>query len=244
MSVFNGARYLRDSIESILNQTYGDLEFLIIDDGSTDSTHDILYDVAREDSRIEVITREHRGMARSLNRGILAARGEFVARHDADDVSLPERLEIQVRFLDDHPEVAMVGGFAEIIDGDDRSQGDLIFPTDPSEIRASASCALTFQHGSLLIRRESVLAIGGYRPEFELAEDIDLAARMTEQFVCTNIPMVLYCYRRHGENVTAVRRRELTQYMELSQMLKQERNLQQGDRLMPGYGVTTPFPRT
>ncbi len=117
MSVYNGERFLRDSVESILGQTFTDFEFLILDDGSTDSTCEILEEYANKDARIVLVRNDRNlGLTRSLNKGLRLVRGEYLARQDADDISLPKRLEMQVKFLDAHPEVGVVGSALEIID--------------------------------------------------------------------------------------------------------------------------------
>ena len=107
MPVLNGEKYLAEAIESILNQTFQDFEFIIVDDGSTDQTPEILRSYANKDSRIQIVTNPiNRGIGYSRNRGIALSRGEYIANMDADDLCLPERFEKQVRFLDSHPDIA------------------------------------------------------------------------------------------------------------------------------------------
>src|SRR5689334_11102780 len=113
--VYNGAAFLREAIDSILQQTFTDFEYLIIDDGSTDATPDLLREAARVDGRIRVVTREAAGVAVARNTGLSLARADLIAHQDADDLSLPDRLARQVAFLDAHPEVVMVGTFARVI---------------------------------------------------------------------------------------------------------------------------------
>src|SRR5438045_8388133 len=122
MSVYNGQEFLCEAIESVSTQSYRDFEFLIIDDGSTDGTPEILRKYAAADERIRVHRHENRGRAESLNVGIELARGEYIARMDADDVALPERLRQQLEFLEGHPDVGLLGGAFELIS----SRGHLI----------------------------------------------------------------------------------------------------------------------
>src|SRR4051812_26679567 len=118
MAVYNGEQYLREAVNSILSQTFKDFEFIIIDDGSTDRSPELLASYARADSRVKLISRPNKGLTKSLNEGLHAARGEFVARMDGDDISLPERFERQVSYLREHPEVVLVGSRVEFIDPD------------------------------------------------------------------------------------------------------------------------------
>src|SRR5687768_10604451 len=117
MSVYNGARYLSQSIESILAQTFSDFEFIIIDDCSSDSTPQILNEYARQDSRIRIIRNsENKGLTASLNIGLTQAQGRYIARQDADDISLPQRFEKQIHYLEAHPETIVVSSNIGIID--------------------------------------------------------------------------------------------------------------------------------
>ena len=116
MSVFNGQAFLRDAIDSILNQTMGDFEFLIIDDGSKDDTGTILSNYADRDPRVRIIQQESRGRAQSLNIGINSAQGQYIARMDADDIALPNRIIRQIDYLEKHDNVGVLGGGYELID--------------------------------------------------------------------------------------------------------------------------------
>ena len=127
MSVYNGERYLNEAIDSILAQTFTDFEFLIIDDASTDSTPKILH--SYDDPRIRIVTNEENlGLTKSLNKGLALAQGEYIARMDADDISLPERLMMQLNFLIDNKTVPLVGSGAIMIDEDGKSIGKMNLP--------------------------------------------------------------------------------------------------------------------
>ena len=151
MSVYNGERHLREAVDSILNQTFGDLEFIIVDDGSRDRTWEILQ--SYDDSRIVLLRNEQNiGLTKSLNRGLAATRGEYVARMDADDVSLPQRLERQVGFLDQHPEIGLVGcAFLQINEGGQEFE---IFhpPLKNEDIQERLRVENCFCHGVALFR--------------------------------------------------------------------------------------------
>src|SRR5262245_40553428 len=131
MPVFNGERYLVEAANSIFRQTHPDFEFIIVDDGSTDGTADLLADLRRQDDRVKVITQPHNlGVAAALNAGCQAARGIFVARMDADDVSLPDRFMEQTSFLNRRPDIALVGGAVQLIDQNGRLGRLKSYPTD------------------------------------------------------------------------------------------------------------------
>jgi len=124
MSVYNSERHLRQSIQSVLDQSFADFEFVIVEDGSEDSSPRILSEFARQDARIVLIKNEtNRGLAASLNRGLERAQGKYVARQDADDISLPNRLELQSAYLETHPEIGILGSACTIIDEEEKNLG-------------------------------------------------------------------------------------------------------------------------
>ncbi|MBV9282777.1 MAG: glycosyltransferase [Chloroflexi bacterium] len=200
MAVRDGASYVRQAIDSILDQAFADFEFLIIDDGSTDGTPELLRRAA--DPRLRVVTQRPLGIPLSLNRGTALARGRYVARQDADDLSSRQRLALEVGFLDRHPDVAMVGSWATVIDDGGHRVLDLTFPVDHETIASTLLERNCFMHGSLLIRRQCLLEIGGYRPDFPVASDYDLYLRLTERFRVANIPRILYQYRRTKASIS------------------------------------------
>jgi len=201
MSVHNGEPYLPSSVESILRQTLADWELVIIDDASTDNTGSILAEYAQQDTRIVWLTNPmNLGLAESLNIGLKVARGEYIARQDADDISLPSRFEEQVAFMDAHPEIGIAGTWVEIM-GD--KQGIWSHPINSEEIR----CALLFYnpvtHSSVMIRREPFVAAGlGYDRRFVNAEDYALWVRASRHLALGTIPKVLLRYRVHSEQVS------------------------------------------
>ncbi len=195
MSVFNGARYLRASVESILSQTYADFEFIIVDDGSTDDSARILN--SYRDLRIRVIFQDNCGLAAALNRGLTQARGEFVARQDQDDVSLPERLASQIRYLDGKGDAALVGTGAQIVNPDGslrRVSGQL---TQSVLLRWALLFGNPFIHSSVMIRRRALEDVGGYTldPQRQPPEDYELWSRIATRWNVANLDKPLLRYR-------------------------------------------------
>ena len=199
MPVFNGEKYLGDAIDSILNQTFRDFEFLIIDDGSIDSSVEIIR--TYHDSRIRLVKNTANiGMAASLNSGLALSKGEYVARMDQDDISLPQRLACQVAFLDSRPEVGVVGSSMEVF-GD---KNEVIrFPTDPDRIKCELFFVNVIAHPTVMMRKTMFVSHGlQYDPFFEKSEDYELWNRSIRYFPLTNIEETLLRYRRHDKQVT------------------------------------------
>ena len=202
LPVYNGARFLAEAIKSVLLQAFKDFELLVVDDGSTDGSSAILESFA--DSRIRVIKNEKRQkLAGALNRGIEYARGTYIARMDADDVCMPERLGTQVRFMESHPEIGMCGCWIRAI-GDHPSSGTIFkFPETHEEIKASLLFDNPFAHPSMILRKNlldkhNLHFDGSYYP----AEDYELWARALECFPSANIGQVLLQYRLHANSMT------------------------------------------
>ena len=203
MSVYNGARFLDQAINSIRGQSYGDFEFIIVDDGSTDATPAILSGHAAADPRIRILPQENRGLIESLNRGFAVATGTYIARMDADDLAKPYRFEKELGFLAENPGIALVGGAVEIIDRESRVIDTIRLPSQPEQIRRhmrELGCALA--HPTVLFRRRAVEEAGGFRKAYRAAEDYDLWLRMLEKFDLANLDEVLLSYRRHDASVS------------------------------------------
>lgn len=203
MSVYNGSRYLSQSLESILNQTFTDFEFIIVDDGSTDNTWEILTEYAARDSRIILIRNEKNiGLTKSLNKGLARAQGEYIARQDADDFSLPDRFEHQVRFLDTHSEVGVLGTAFYIIDEDGNVSGTVTPPQESALLHWLLLFCNPIPHPTVMARRKLICAVNGYNPEFVTAQDYDLWARLSDITRFAILPIPLVCYRRHTKSIT------------------------------------------
>ncbi len=203
MPVFNGGKYLAEAIESILNQTFRDFEFLILDDGSTDDSLNILRQYESNDSRIRVISRENRGLGTTQNELVQHARGEFIAQLDQDDIAVPNRLELQVDFLGKNPRVVAVGGASQMIDGAGRYLTTFTPPHTDAEIQAlnlEGICAIA--HSSVMMRSESLAVIGNYNKEYNLAPDLDLWLRLGEVGELANLNEVLLKYRLHDKSAS------------------------------------------
>ena len=197
MSVYNGEEYLREAIESILNQTFEDFEFLIINDGSTDSSRDIV--LSYRDPRAKLIDNEvNIGLTRSLNRGLELARGEYIARMDADDVSLAERLEKQVSYLETRPEIGVLGTWVKYIDGYGRSIKEMHPPMGPDLIKWSLLFGNRLVHSSVMIQSAILEQVGTYSNEMIVAQDYDLWVRVSfeTQFQLAILHEELHLLRR------------------------------------------------
>lgn len=203
MAVYNGERYLHEAIESILNQTFQDFEFLIINDGSQDSTKEII--ASYQDTRIKLIDNEQNlGLTKSLNKGWKLAKGEFIARQDADDISEPERLAKQVTFLETNPDVVLVGSWYRDID----ERGDLLaerkLPCSTASIRWEILFYCPFVHSAVMFRTQTVSEqIGFYDESFSYAQDYDLWWRIARKLEVANINEYLLKLRINPLSMTA-----------------------------------------
>jgi glycosyltransferase involved in cell wall biosynthesis len=204
MAVHNGARYLIDAVESILDQSLNAFEFVIVDDGSTDRSANILARLADRDSRILLRAQEQTGLAQALNHGLHAARGKYVARMDADDISYPDRLSAQVDRMESEPELVLLSASFDYID----SQGEVlkrkIVSTDSEILRRKLTEDRNqFCHPCAMMRREVVGKLGGYRTIVgSSAQDYDLWLRMAEVGGIANLAQPLLGYRVHEEQVS------------------------------------------
>lgn len=180
MSAYNSESYLLESLDSILNQTFQDFEFLIINDGSTDQTRDII--LSLDEPRINLIDNEQNlGLTRSLNKGLRLAKGEFIARQDADDISEPERLQHQVDFLEAHPEIALLGTWHKEVDAEGNFSGMWTLPSDWLQIRWALLFYTPFVHSSVMIRKATVLQkVGFYNEDFSYSQDYELWSRIAQ----------------------------------------------------------------
>jgi hypothetical protein len=207
MAVHNGGHFLHEAIESILGQTFKDFEFVIINDGSTDGSRDVILNY--DDPRIRLVeNQENIGLTKSLNRGLASARGEFVARLDADDLSHPTRLEKQVSFLERNPDCALVGTQARLID----AEGNLL--RGNSGLRAQSDVAIEwhllfgnpFVHSSVMFRLQIIWdRLGGYDETYRFNQDFELWSRLLVHFRASNIPEALIDYRSHAASIVGAR---------------------------------------
>jgi glycosyltransferase involved in cell wall biosynthesis len=217
--VYNAGRHLRPSAESILAQEGVHWEWVVVDDGSTDGSSELLAELARADARVRFVRQANQGLTRALIRGCALARGELIARHDSDDLSLPGRLARQVELLRSDPGASMVSCWALALGPEDEELHSVVRPADSQ----TATDALRrgeqgpCSHGSVVFRAEAYRRTGGYRAEFRYAQDWDLWLRLTEVGRVAYVPDFLYCYRV-GENSISAHRRE--QQLRLQQLAR------------------------
>ncbi len=201
MSVYNAEDFLHEAIDSILSQTFTDFEFLIIDDGSKDKSLSIIK--SYKDERIRLISRENRGLVASLNQGIKLAKGEFIARQDADDISIPERLEKEVAYLDAHPKVGLVGSNYAHIDRKGNRTGTVtnVF-TRPHDLKLTLITCNQYGHGSVMMRKDVLKKVGDYDKSVGHVEDYDLWVRISRVADVANIEEPLYLWRKTEESIS------------------------------------------
>ncbi|HEY0327176.1 MAG TPA: glycosyltransferase [Allosphingosinicella sp.] len=204
MSVYNNAPFLAEAIESILAQSFGDFEFLIVNDGSSDGSAEIIDSYAARDSRVRPIHQENRGLVASLNRLIAEARAPLIARMDGDDVSHPERFARQVDFLTRNPAYGVVGAWATSIDERGRvcDSGGLDQPATHEGFLDAMKAKPLMCHPSVMMRTEVVRAAGGYRAAFRHCEDYDLWLRLAEHTQLCSLPERLILYRYSDSQVS------------------------------------------
>lgn len=199
MAAFNAEKYLREAMDSILAQTYGDLELIVLDDKSTDGSLQILKEYAAADPRVVVLENEQNmGLTKSLNKGLAVAKGEYIARMDADDISVPDRFAKQVAFLDSHPDYTFVSCIGRYIDEEGREEQLRLFPETHEEICAMMPKVDAVMHPGVMFRREDIARIGNYCEDFRVVQDYDLWFRgMAAGYKFYNIQEPLVLFRRN-----------------------------------------------
>ncbi|HLK82280.1 MAG TPA: glycosyltransferase [Xanthobacteraceae bacterium] len=202
MPVRNGAEWLAEAVASIRAQEFGNFEFVIVDDGSDDGAAAMLSGFAAADQRIRLLRQPPQGVVAALNAAIAQARASYLARLDADDRAKPDRLGKQFAFMQAHPEIGLLGTFAERIDAAGNIVGRLAPPTDPARLAHRLERANPFIHSSVMMRTALVRRVGGYRAAFRAAEDYDLWLRMAEVSGIANLADDLTQYRWHGSNLS------------------------------------------
>jgi glycosyltransferase involved in cell wall biosynthesis len=192
MSAYNEESYLAKAIDSILNQTFEDFEFIIINDGSTDGSGSIIQKYERQDSRIRGLYQKNQGLIAALNSSIQVARGKYLARMDADDISLPTRLEKQFVYLEANPGVGVLGTWAKVVDYNGALKSIWRTPISSELIKWTLLFRTSLIHASVMMRPEVIESAGFYRPEALHVEDYDLWVRLGNATRFANIPEVLY----------------------------------------------------
>jgi len=208
LAVHNGEAYLSESIRSILAQTFHDWELIVVDDGSTDRTPKILDHFQREDARIRIYHQGKRGLVASLNHGILMAKGEYVARMDADDVNMPERFAIQLKHLDHHLDIGVCGSWIETFGA--KISEIVEYPDNDGAIRCQLLFSSSLAHPATMFRRSLILHHQLFYDERAVhAEDYDLWVRASRHTRFANVPVVLLRYRIHPQQIGQCRESEM-----------------------------------
>lgn len=201
MAVYNGEHYLQTAINSVLNQTYQDYEFIIINDGSTDASIEIIN--SNDDPRIKLIHNEtNLGLIGSLNKGIEKARGKYIARTDCDDLLEPDRLSKQVKVLEQNEDIVLLGSWMQLIDEHGQDLHIWHYPATDTEIRWASLFNTAIGHPSSMFRTDAARQSYGYSKDYIYAEDYDLWSRLSEVGQLANIPEALQKYRIHGGSVS------------------------------------------
>jgi glycosyltransferase involved in cell wall biosynthesis/GNAT superfamily N-acetyltransferase len=239
MAAYNEERYIRSAVESILHQTYENLEMVVVDDGSTDGTPHVL--ATMKDSRLRVIRQSNRGQPAALNAGIHAAKGELITFLDGDDLCDSRRIEKQAEYLLTHKDLQGVGTWETVIDADGEELDRTQLPCDPKEIAAAYGVGRTGLNGmSVMAWAEVLRSLGGFREELHQANDVDMWMRATERYRFACVPMHLYCYRQHPRSSNVARKEANRFYRSLVTELRTERLATGSDRLQRGEPIEVP----
>lgn len=204
MPVYNCERYLGQAIRSILDQTYSDFEFVIINDGSTDGSRGIIETYMRHDPRIRLIHQENLGLIAALNNGIRAAQAAYIARMDGDDIAHPGRFARQMDYLSAHPEIALLGTGFDIIDENGVAFSSILMDETDAKLKQSIKVSNCFHHPTVIYKRQVAMDLGLYREEFRYCEDYDLYARFCKNHIVANLPEILLSYRVHSHQICSV----------------------------------------
>ncbi|MBL1457687.1 MAG: glycosyltransferase [Methylophaga sp.] len=223
MPVYNGARYLKEAIESVLNQSFRDFEFIILDDGSNDNSLQIIKSYAGIDSRIRYFTRENRGIVDTLNECLDLAQAELIARMDADDICLSDRFMVQVEYLNTNSDVVLVGSVVIIIDedGDEIAPMGKFFDNDTLHQAFLRDGGQHIYHPSVIYRRALVKQVGAYNKAYPNIEDLELFMKLFNVGKLENLSTPLLKYREHLEKIGHTKR--IQQQQQVADLLSKAR---------------------
>ncbi len=224
MPVYNGERYLCEAIDSVLNQSFENFEFLLFDDGSTDISLDIIKSYADKDNRIRFFTRENRGIVETLNECLELAQCELVARMDSDDICLVDRFQTQLDYLNAHSEVVLLGTKVIIIDedGDEIAPMGKFFTNDALQQALLADGGQHIYHPSVIYRKTLVKKVGGYNKAYPNIEDLELFLKLFDVGKLVNLPQPLLKYREHLGKIGHTKR--LQQQQQVNELLNKARS--------------------
>jgi len=248
MPVYNGRDYLRPAIDSLLNQTFKDFEIILVNDGSTDDSQEIID--SYNEPRIITVRQKNQGVARSLNNGLKVAKGKYIRRHDADDISTPDSIRKQVDFMENHPEYVMVCNQQAFMTSNGKIARDFRLPQnkyfggknyrDLTLDDFKPDRASPVIHGTACYRRQEVLDIGCYRPEFIVSEDNDLWMRLLEKYKIAILSDCTYFMRIHGQSATNRHANKIQYFRNLLQEYSQQRQETGTDPIMRGEIIPSP----
>jgi len=197
MGVYNGERHVQQAIFSILAQDFEDFELIIINDGSTDNSLEKIKQI--QDPRIIIIDQENQGLTKSLNNGLKIAKGDLIARQDADDISLSNRLSTQIKVFNADPEIGLLGCSMYISNSKGVFNEIFHYPCSYHDIKQAIFSYNPFIHGAMVIRKELLVNVGGYNENFRYVQDYELWSRLVFKTKCENLPQPLYARLREGD---------------------------------------------
>lgn len=202
MAVYNAQDYLKEAIDSILTQTYEDIELIIVNDGSNDLSQDIIEQFRIADCRVVSFSHNNKGLPHSLNECIKLSKGKYIARMDADDISLPNRIEEQVRFMEVNPSVGVCGTWAEVFGGERRT---IKHPVEHEALKAKLLFNVCFVHPTVMIRRCTLINNNlTYNTNYVNSQDYKLWSELSKVTIMANIPKVLFRYRVSENSITSI----------------------------------------
>jgi glycosyltransferase involved in cell wall biosynthesis len=242
MAVFNTAAYLQEALASITSQSFQDFELVVLDDGSTDGSTQLLRNFANKEQRMRLIVRENRGLIATRNELLGAAKGKLIAWMDSDDISLPNRLSLQVSAFDADPELVCLGGSAQCVDPHGQNLNIERYPLTHGDILIDQQKGGAMRFPTTMMRRDFARQVGGFREPFKIGEDFDLLLRLSEVGKMANLPMVLYLYRQHLGSVCASLGPRWPIYRDQILALAHQRRQQGHDQLQLGEHITISEP--
>ena len=242
MPVYNGAKYLNEAIDSILNQTFSNFEFFIIDDGSTDQS--IIQIMSYDDQRIQLIDNKNNiGQSETLNKGLSLARGKYIARMDQDDISMPERLKMQFEFMESNLDVDVCGSWLQLMG---KYDGIVELETESERIKINLLTNQNLAHPAVMIRKDTLVKYNlNYNPTFTIANDYDLWVRMFDDCSFANLPEPLLKFRIHDNQYSKIRWKQnksetnkiLTNLLKKIGIQPDDSDLNIHKKVFTGYGI-------
>jgi len=207
MPVYNGEKYLKQAINSVLNQSFKDFEFIIVDDGSKDGSENIIKSF--NDKRIRYYKKKHSGIANTLNFGIEKSKGEYIARMDADDICEKDRFKIQIDYLTKNSEIALLSSWASLINENNKVIGTYDYtPLSWKIIKLKSFFHNPFIHSTIILKKEILQKVDGYK-NFKYGEDYELWTRIIYKYPCVNLPLKLIKYRVHLKQFTITKKNKM-----------------------------------